>query len=202
MKAALDQGDALDNLLPAHDIFISHKSDDRITAECLASSSVLRTARNDTSTRLTRRCQAIPHNWRSTYFNAIHNCKALLAFGLFSRICSRPALGLRWCAGPFLWKLDLSRCYLVAKIPVLSAFKGIRFTISGSKRTAQRRASPPSSRDSSTKSNDDFVQPGDARPSAQIQRQSSGDSGESFRSGAGNCYVVTLSDRAGSGRPW
>ena len=36
MKAALDQSGALDNLIPAHDIFISHKSEDKITAECLA----------------------------------------------------------------------------------------------------------------------------------------------------------------------
>ena len=36
MKAALDQGDALDNLLLTHDIFISHKSEDKITDECLA----------------------------------------------------------------------------------------------------------------------------------------------------------------------
>ena len=79
LKAVLDQGDALDNLLPKHDIFISHKSDDRITAECLAQ---FISAQEDPKCyvdALDPEVSGDSPQLAKYVLNVIHSCKALLA---------------------------------------------------------------------------------------------------------------------------
>ena len=79
MKAALDQGDALDNLLPAHDIFISHKSDDRITAECLAQFISAQDGPKCYVDTLDPEVSGDSPQLAKYLLNVIHRCKALLA---------------------------------------------------------------------------------------------------------------------------
>ena len=78
MKAALDQGDALDNLLPAHDIFISHKSDDRITAECLAQFISAQDGPKCYVDTLDPEVSGDSPQLAKYLLNVIHSCKALL----------------------------------------------------------------------------------------------------------------------------